>query len=231
MIPVFAEARILEEREMGWFRKKKLSELPALPFAEVKRRTKVLVIDDDAESFPFELMRREGYSVEHWPRVESITPLQDGQYDIIILDIQGVATHISKDDGLGILELIKDANPSQIVVAFSSHSFDLGKNRFWRLADDSLCKPVDLAMCKRLVDSLIETKRTPQHYWESVVAILERQGVSKKQLARIEDKVASSLERRDADGVSKSLKRVVDHTDTAVRVVGIGVKIAALFGI
>jgi len=216
---------------MYWFRKKRISDLPALPFAEIKRRTKVLVIDDDPDSFPYGLMRREGYSVEHWPKVESVTPLQEGQYDIIILDIQGVATHISPDDGLAVLELIKDANPSQIVVAFSSHSFDLSKNRFWRRADDSLCKPVDLAMCKRLVDSLIESKRTPQHYWASVVAMLTQQGLTPRQIQRVEHHVASALDKRDINGVSGSLKRVVDHADTAVKVVAIGVKIAALFGL
>jgi DNA-binding response OmpR family regulator len=213
------------------FPRKKLSDVPAPPFAEVKKRTKVLVIDDQPDSFPFDLMRREGYSVEHWPRVESIAPLEEGNYDIIILDIQGVAQHISPDDGLGVLELIKKANASQVVVAFSSHSFDLSRNRFWKLADDSLCKPVNVAMCKRLIDTLIETKRTPQHYWMTVSALLIRQGLSCRQIERVEDKVARALMKKNAGAVSQSLKKAAENAEVAVKVAGLGIKIAGLFGI
>ncbi len=179
---------------MFWFGKKMtVKDLPVPSFADLKKRTKILVIDDDEHSFPFDILRREGYSIEHWPKVESLAALEEGHYDIIILDIQGVARELSLDDGLGVLELVKKANPGQIVVAFSSHSYDLSKNRFWRLADDSLCKPVDVSTCKRLIDSLIETKRTPQHYWKALGALLNSQGLSIKQVAKIEDKVVRAL--------------------------------------
>jgi hypothetical protein len=80
---------------LGFGKKMTIGDLPAPSFQELKKRTKILVIDDDENSFPFELLRREGYSIEHWPRVESLSPLEDGHYDIIILDIQGVAKHLS----------------------------------------------------------------------------------------------------------------------------------------
>lgn len=212
-------------------RAKTLSDVPLPSFQDVKRRTRVLVIDDDANSFPFDLMRREGYSVEHWPRVESMNPLEEGQYDIVILDIQDVAGHISESDGLGVLELIKARNPAQIVVAFSGHSFDLGKNKFWRMADDALCKPVDVAACKRIIDGLIEAKRTPQHYWSAVASVLEQHGVSPKDIAKLEDRVARALQRKDAGDVRSVLSKAVDSAEVGVKLAALGLKISALFGL
>ena len=215
----------------GLGKKLTIADLPAPSLSELKKRTKILVIDDDENSFPFELLRREGYSIEHWPRVESLMALEEGQYDVIILDIQGVAKHISQDDGLGVLDLIKKTSPSQIVVAFSSHSFDLSKTRFWKMADDSLCKPVDAATCKRLIDNLIETKRTPHHYWSAIVDLLNSQGASPKQVAKTEDKVVRALRRKDASGLSEVLKHSLDNADIGVKAIGIGCKIVALLGL
>ncbi|MBE3040170.1 MAG: hypothetical protein IMZ62_15340 [Chloroflexi bacterium] len=214
---------------MALLGKKKVADLGRLPLSELRKRTRILVIDDDENSFPFTILRNEGYAIDHWPRVQALGPLESGQYDIIVLDIQGVAQQYSADDGLGILEHIKQANPSQIVVAFSGHSYDLSKNRFWRLADDSLGKPVDATRCKRLIDNLIESKMTPEHYWSAVVDLLQRQGVAPKQIAKIEDKVARALAKKDCQAVSDTLKRVVDNAEIGVRVVGIACKIAALF--
>jgi DNA-binding NtrC family response regulator len=215
---------------MFWFKQRRIKDLPAPPVAEVRKRTRILVIDDDPHSFPFDTLRREGYSIDHSPKVENLRTLEDGQYDIIFLDIQGVAQEYSQDDGLGILEHLKQVNPSQIVVAFSAHSYDLSKNRFWRLADDSLNKPVEAAKCKRLIDNLIESKRTPQHYWQAVAELLQRQGMSQKEIGQIEHKVAKAIGKQDKKAVTDALDTAVKNTDVAVRVVGIAIKIAALFG-
>lgn len=215
---------------MGLFKRKRMADLPVPPVAELRNRTRILVIDDDPHSFPFELLRKEGYAIDHWPRVENLGTLERGQYDIIFLDIQGVAQEYSKEDGLGVLEHLKDANPSQIVVAFSAHSYDLSKNRFWRLADDSLSKPVEAAKCKRLIDNLIESKQTPLHYWEAIAELLRRQGLQPRQIAKVEAKVARAIAKKDRRGVAQALESTVRNAELGVRLVEIGVKIAAILG-
>jgi len=99
---------------MALFKKRKIAELPAPPVAELRRRTRILVIDDDPHSFPFDTLRREGYAIDYWAKVENLQTLEEGRYDIIFLDIQGVAQEYSKEDGLGVLEHLKQANPSQM---------------------------------------------------------------------------------------------------------------------
>jgi len=215
---------------VGIFRKKRISELPVPPLADLRKRTRILVIDDDPHSFPFDVLRREGYAIDHWFKVDTLRALEEGQYDLIFLDIQGVAKEYSGEDGLGILEHLKQVNPSQIVVAFSAHSYDLSKNRFWRLADDSLSKPVEAAKCKRLIDNLIESKRTPAHYWAVIADLLARQGLDAKQIARVEDKVARALANKDKKAITDALEPAVKSAELAVRLASIALKIAAIFG-
>jgi DNA-binding NtrC family response regulator len=215
---------------MVWFSQRRIVDLPAPPVSELRKRTRILVIDDDPHSFPFDTLRREGYSIDHWLKVDNLRTLEEGDYDIIFLDIQGVAQEYCEEDGLGVLEHLKQVNPSQIVVAFSAHSYDLSKNRFWRLADDSLSKPVEAAKCKRLIDNLIESKQTPQHYWQAVAELLQRQGLSPKEIDRIEHKVAKAIAKKDRKAMVESLETTMKNTETAIRVVGIATKIAAIFG-
>lgn len=215
---------------MALFRQKKVADLLPPPVAELRKRTRIVVIDDDPHSFPLDTLRREGYAIDHWPRVERLQTLEDGDYDIIFLDIQGVAQEYCKEDGLGILEHLKQVNPSQIVVAFSAHSYDLSKNRFWRLADDSLSKPVEAAKCKQLIDNLIQTKCTPAHYWAGIAELLRRQGLNDKQIRRIEGMVAHAISKKDRRAIRETLDAAVKSTELAVRLVGIALKIAAIFG-
>lgn len=170
---------------MSWFGSKKtVAGLPMISFSEVKKRTRIVVIDDDPNSFPIEILKKEGYAIDYWEDVKELSKLEEGAYDIIFLDIDGVGIEYSDEEGLGILEYLKNKNPSQIVVAFSCHSFDLSKNKFWKLADDSLCKPVQAAKCKEIIDSLIKNKHNPVHYWSSVSQLLMHQGYSEKKIKK-----------------------------------------------
>ena len=213
---------------MGLFSKKKVSQIP-LPGSDVlKKRTRILVVDDDENSFPFEILRKEGYAIDHWPKVENLTKMEQGDYDIIILDIGGVAREYSPTDGLGILEHLKNVNPAQIVVAFSGQSFDLSKNRFWQLADDSLSKPVDATKCKRMLDNLIENRMTLDHYWGVIVQVLKREQVNERKIAEIEKRLVSALQNKNEKTVCEVLRSGSDKVDVALRLAAVGIKMAAL---
>ena len=69
---------------MAIFRKKKIADLSPISLAILRKRTRLLVIDDDQNSFPLELFRKEGYAIEQWEKVDNLTKLEEGYYDIII---------------------------------------------------------------------------------------------------------------------------------------------------
>jgi len=209
--------------------KKRIADVPDVPLPELRRRANILVIDDDENSFPFELLEKEGYRITHWPTVKNLSDLTDGVYEIIFLDIQGVGQEYSAEDGLGILEHIKDRNPGQIVVAFSAYSYDLSKTQFWKMADDSLAKPVDVAKCKALIDRLLETSVKPDHYWQTIARILEQQGLTHRQIREIEHHVAKAIRRGDDSAAVDAVKAVVNNAQIVSQVVGLIARIVTIF--
>src|ERR1041385_4826910 len=112
---------------MGWFRQDSIKDISLrLPFEEIRKKARIVVIDDDESAFPYELLQKEGYNVSYWPRIEKLKELESGEYDLIILDIAGVTDKtISLTDGAGVLMHLKRRNPAQLIIAYSGQKFDL----------------------------------------------------------------------------------------------------------
>jgi len=217
---------------MALFKKLRIADVAKpVPLDEIRKRAKIIVIDDDPESFPCNLLRREGYSIESWQKVESLSRLEKGDFDIIILDIGGVAGEYAQNDGLGVLEHLKKYNPSQIIVAFSGQAFDLGKARFWKMADDSLSKPVDAIKCKEVIDHLLEEKFTLEHYWQGLVSIIRIEGISKEKIDKLETQVAKAIKTGDKEKLLSGIKSMTEKVDTAARLLEVGAKIISVCGL
>jgi len=179
-------------------KKKRIDSLPFnVPSSELKRKTKIVVIDDEEDSFPYRLLQNDGYTIEWWEKVDSakLQRLENGDFDIIILDIMGVADReLSSTDGIGVLKRIKSVNKHQVVVAFSGQSYDLSKTEFWKLADDALSKPVTLIQCKELLDNLIANKININNYWNAIRDLLVVNGIPQKSINQIETELVNVLE-------------------------------------
>lgn len=185
---------------------------PQVDFEEIKKRLRIVVIDDE-DSFPIKLFQEAGYSIEKWDSVENYAKLESGFYDIIVLDISGIAHHISENDGLGVLEDLKRFNPSQIIIAFSQHSFDLSKARFWQMADDHIAKPSDFLKIKRVINNLIETKFTFKRYLNSIEELIQSSNLSNKEKNKIKKYLSNaynSNERINSEKLIEISKRNMD---------------------
>jgi CheY-like chemotaxis protein len=199
---------------------------------ELRKRTKIVVIDDDKNAFPIEALRQEGYTIDYWPEVQSMDRLERGDYDIIVLDIAGVAMKFSPDeDGLGVLQHLKRHNPTQIIVAFSGQSFDLSKQDFFKLADDTMPKPVSILKCKQVLDQLIETKMTVRHLWETLTGLMRSEGIPEKKIAQLEANLVAALSAGTSPDARGMISGLIDRTDVAVKAASVLVKIAAIFGL
>jgi len=203
---------------LKFFRKRKLLELNIkLPLNEKRKRAKILVIDDE-ETFPVELLTNEGYNIRHWKKIESLRSLEDGEFDIIFLDIFDVAKDISNDDGLGILEHLKKYNPSQIIIAYSGRSFDLSKTKFWKLADDTLAKPSDLVTCKEVIDKMLEDRFNLQYYWNNLTFVLKENSVDGKTISKIEDSLVKVLSKGEKISIHEILPVALRTTELIAKI-------------
>jgi CheY-like chemotaxis protein len=183
--------------KMFWIKKNKIEDLEIqVPFDEIRKRARILVIDDDEQAFPCKLLKKEGYNVEYWPIIERLRDLETAEYDLIVLDIFGIASkEVSKNDGIGVLEHIKKSNPAQLVIAYSGQKYDLSQASFWRLADDYLGKPSSLIDCKEKIDELLKKFFTPKHYWNALENVLISSGVSNKKVRNFESNIVKSVQK------------------------------------
>lgn len=165
---------------------------PSNDFEELKRFTRIVVIDDE-NSFPQQLFQNEGYSIEKWDKVKDYGKLENGFYDIIVLDIMGVALHLSEADGLGVLESLKKNNPAQIIISFSQHSYDLDKIRFFQLADENIKKPSDFIKIKAVIDNFIITQFKPERYINALNHLLNKSNFSEKEIKKVNSEIAKAI--------------------------------------
>lgn len=127
---------------------------PELTLEQIVRRARLLVIDD-TEFLYLELFQRDGYAIEKWSDVTDLARLERGEFDVILLDIHGVGTALSSDQGLGVLRHLKTVRPAQIVIAYSNATWTVGQQEFFDHADARLNKTGDYVDFKRTVDDLL----------------------------------------------------------------------------
>jgi DNA-binding response OmpR family regulator len=187
-----------------------------LPMAELKKRVKIVVIDDEQSSFPTRGLQEDGYTLEWWDRIDvgRLHRLENGDFDVIVLDIQGIVEPNLSDtgDGFGVLRRLKNVNPDQIVVAFSGNMYDLSSVAFFSRADDVLRKPVTLIQCKELIDRLISNHVSARAYWENLRRLLERQSIPPQRIRALEKTVSAAAKR----GQTLSLEQICDVVGTKV---------------
>lgn len=179
------------DRDIFWrARTKLLTDLdPKKGLNELKTKLKILVIDDE-DIFPLPFFKDNGYIIDRWEIVKDYLKIENGEFDIIVLDIKGVALHISEEDGMGVLESIKRTNPTQVIVANSMHSYDLSKQKFFKLADDTIFKPASATSIKEKIDNLIITKFSVKYPLDELRRLLIQGNYEPKQIQNLENKLA-----------------------------------------
>lgn len=209
-------------RNFLWINKKKnLTELKtSIDFEELKKRVRIVVIDDE-DSFPIELFQSEGYAIDKWNKVNDYGKLESGFYEIIVLDIKGVAIHISEDDGLGVLESLKQKNPAQIIIAYSQHTFDLSKARFWELADEKIAKPSDFLKIKNIIDNLINTKFVPDRYIERLHSLLKKNDINNSAIQKIDIAISKYIKDKNKPDWNKILPTVNNKAEIIRQIISI----------
>jgi DNA-binding response OmpR family regulator len=199
-----------------------------MDFEELKKRVRIVVIDDE-DGFPLKLFQSDGYAIDKWDKVLDYSRLESGFYDIIVLDIKGVAQDISEEDGLGVLEGIKSKNPAQIIIAYSQHSYDLSKVRFWELADEKIAKPSDFIKIKSKIDNLITTKYKPERYIHTLHQLLSKSDFGPKEIRALDSDLSKLIKSKAQPDWNSILEFAKKKTETVSQIISIGNTILKFF--
>lgn len=128
-----------------WWRSRKPAPPPPVPsllsptIDQLKNRARLLVVDDQTFEY-LPALEQEGFSVKWVQDIVSTVDVEQGAYDVVLLDLHGVATSISSKQGIGALTQIKRGSPAQMVVAYSSANWNVTDGRDIDLADVVLDK-------------------------------------------------------------------------------------------
>jgi DNA-binding response OmpR family regulator len=153
---------------------------------EAIRNSRICIIDDRIEDLKglTDSLRAEGFTnLVEVSVVRSVDELISKNYDLLILDLTGVAVAISSDDGLGVLDAVKDARPALPVLVVTGSTTSPNKVKTASRADLIRSKPV---MALELVSD-VETLLRPykDQYWAALEVL--------KELRRIDADLASQL--------------------------------------
>jgi len=200
---------------------------PQLKLEEIKKRARILVIDDN--EFVYQsLFDKDGYTIDKWDDVDDLPKLEEGYFDIILLDIQGVGKRQSYEQGFGILKHLYEVCPTQIIVAYSNADFSLKYQSFFKMADATLAKSDDYVQFKRTVDKLLADRFSLGFYInraENVVSQYINDTVKFRSLAE------KAILSRNVKRVKTYLDQNVDRKDVvtlALQVMQVAIGIAAL---
>jgi DNA-binding response OmpR family regulator len=192
-----------------FFRK---ADWPEIPFEEIKKRARLLVVDDS--EFPYGILfTRDGYTVEKWPDIQDLPKLESGYYDIILLDLQGVGREQSAEQGLGVLRHLRRSSPGQVIIAYSSADWSLKYQEFFNLADAVLAKTSDYVDFKRTVDQLLEQRYSLGFYISRVRSLL---APTVRELTRVEKLVRDAIRGRSPN----KLESYLEDKDLDPQVIG-----------
>jgi len=190
---------------------------PDVPFEEIKKRAKVLVVDDN--DFPYgKLFARDGYTFEKWNDIENLSKLESGYYDIILLDIHGVGMNESEEQGLGVLKHLRKTSPSQIIIAYSNADWPLKYQEFFDMADSKLDKRQDYVEFKRVVDKLLKDKFSLGFYVDRIVRTAGSSVADTEKLRKV---ATEAILKKNTKKLSNYLESNIEAADIVQIIIGI----------
>jgi hypothetical protein len=145
--------------------------------------SKLLVIDDQEFDY-LPLFQNEGYTVVKWDDVPNLQRLETSEFHVVLLDLKGVGRQFSSAEGAGIIHHIRETNPAQIIIAYTSARHTFAHQHFIDKADYRIPKSEDFAVFKRRVDEGLERRFSEDFYLSRIDELLLGAGVRQGTLHR-----------------------------------------------
>ncbi len=133
----------------------------------LKYKARIALVDDDEISHVRRL-QKEGYNIVDFPDISEIDDFIRKNYNVVILDIQGIGKEISEvSGGWGILKYLKTESPHIVVIIFTGADWSVTKYKHLvDLADDIIGKDLEYLDFKSKLDSAIRKSFSLEYHLE-----------------------------------------------------------------
>jgi len=138
------------------------------------RTSKICIIDNEIDVLKslHDGLKKEGFSnLNKFKKSPSINDIITQHYDIILLDLNDVANEITEMDGLGVLQLLKQRNPSLPVLVITGQNPSPENRDIINLADLVRKKPVLASDLANDVDTILRYYH--DKFWASLLLLKE----------------------------------------------------------
>ena len=205
------------------FKKQTFKDIPNIDLDELKKRTKIVVIDDEEDSFPVTSIQNFGFTVEYWNQLDAnkLKRLENKEFDIIILDIIGIAdtNELGQINGIDILKTLKNTNPNQIIIAFSGSTYDISKAEFWKLADGFMKKPIELLSTKEKLEQIIKDNFSNEKLINQLQSLMKLQIENQSDYKKIEDYIVKTVKKQNTLNLGKLVASGITDTSGVLTIV------------
>jgi len=141
-----------------------------MPREELRRRSRLLIIDDERPELVDDL-KRAGFAVDYEADInrQNLAVLDRPVYDLILLDFGNVGTAIGPEQGLTLLRHIKRINPATIVIAYTSKALGADFADFYRNADGVLAKDAGIAESMEKIEERLQKAHSLDNIWRGLL--------------------------------------------------------------
>lgn len=181
---------------------------------DLRRKIDILIIDDEALLVE-ERLSASGFHITHKMDIDSVREVEP--YSIILCDIKGVGTRFnSPKEGAFLIREIKKLYPNKQVVAYTGSKYDPTYNEYLKCADMIIDKGISLDDWVSLLDDQIKKAINPQYQWQRMRQYLLDADVSTINVAKIEDRYVTAIQKKDFSNLSSLANTSNDATKAVI---------------
>jgi DNA-binding response OmpR family regulator len=201
--------------------------LPEL-IREAIRKSRICIIDnalDDLKSL-HDNLKKEGFNnLEKHKSAPSINKILSSHYDLIILDLNDVANEITEEDGIGVLKMLKERQPTLPILVVTGQRISPDDHPALSNADLIRKKPILAADLASDVETILKMSR--DRFWGALSILRELNKidielkkeigfVKRAQLHYVRKSIEKKLTHREEDIIDKirKLSSILKNTGT-----------------
>jgi hypothetical protein len=190
---------------------------------------RIAIIDDERVPLIEQLIPH-NYNITYFEDISVIDQLNN--FQIIICDIEGVGKKFgSKYGGAHLIKEIRNNDPLKYIIAFSSKSFDMSFNDFFKECDNAMEKHLDITQWTTSLDIAIKSINNPIFMWEKVRNALLKNNINLSDVSKIERAYIKSILKKDSSYFNKISKSNFNYGNTITTIDAIGTYLQLLIPI